>query len=133
MPPSTSAAFTKLVVHDIEKMADFYRDAYGLHAVQRVRGERIGPEEIDEIMLSADPKAAYGSLVLLRYLGRGASPNGEVILGFTTDDLPALLERVRRAGGAIREPLQEMPERKLRVAFASDPEGHLAELVQLVP
>jgi lactoylglutathione lyase len=132
MPPSTSAAFTKLIVQDLEKMAEFYRDAYGLHAVQRVRGERIGREEIDEIMLSADPKAAYGSLVLLQYLGRGPSPNGEVILGFTTDDLPALLERVRAAGGAVASPLQEMPERKLRVAFATDPEGHLAELVQLV-
>jgi lactoylglutathione lyase len=132
MPPSASAAFTKLIVHDLEKMAAFYHEAYGLHAVQRVRGERIGREEIDEIMLSADPNAAYGSLVLLRYLGRGPSPNGEVILGFTTDDLPALLERVRAAGGAITVPLRQMPERKLRVAFATDPEGHLAELVQLV-
>jgi predicted enzyme related to lactoylglutathione lyase len=133
MPPSASAAFTKLIVDDLEKMAAFYRQAYGLHAVQRVRGERIGREEIDEIMLSTDPNMAYGSLVLLRYLGRGPSPNGEVILGFTTDDLPALLESVRAAGGAITVPLQEMPERKLRVAFATDPEGHLAELVQLVP
>ena len=132
MPPSASAAFTKLIVDDLEKMVGFYREAYGLHAVQRVRGERIGSEEIDEIMLSADPNAAYGSLVLLRYLGRGPSPSGEVILGFTTDDLPGLLERVCAAGGAITVSLQEMPERKLRVAFATDPEGHLAELVQLV-
>jgi predicted enzyme related to lactoylglutathione lyase len=130
--PREAFAFTKLIVQDLEKMAEFYRDAYGLHAVQRVRGERIGREEIDEIMLSADPTATYGSLVLLRYLGRGPSPNGEVILGFTTDNLPALLEHVRAAGGAVATPLQEMPERKLRVAFATDPEGHLAELVQLV-
>ena len=132
MPPDATAAFTKLVVHDLEKLAAFYREAYGLHAVQRVRGEHIGNEEIDEIMLSADPNAAWGSLVLLRYLGRGPSPSGEVILGFTTSDLPALLERVCAAGGAVAVPLQEMPERKLRVAFAADPEGHLAELVQLV-
>ena len=42
MPPSTSVAFTKLIVHDLEKMAAFYREVYGLHAVQRVRGESIG-------------------------------------------------------------------------------------------
>jgi lactoylglutathione lyase len=132
MPPSASAAFTKLIVHDLEKMAGFYCEAYGLHAVQRVRGERIGREEIEEIMLSADPKAAYGSLVLLRYLGRGPSPNGEVILGFTTGDLPSLLARVCAAGGAIAAPLEDLPERKLRVAFSTDPEGHLAELVQLI-
>jgi predicted enzyme related to lactoylglutathione lyase len=126
-------SFTKLVVHDVEKMAAFYRQVYGLHAVNRVRGESIGGEQIDEIMLSADPSEQWSSLVLLQYLGRGASPNGEVILGFTTTDLPALLERVRAAGGGITAPIKEMPELKIHVAFATDPEGHLAELVQLVP
>ena len=133
MPPSASFGFTKLIVHELEKTAVFYRDVYGLYAVKRVRGESIGREEIDEIMLSADPNAVWGSLVLLRYLGRGPSPNGELILGFTTDDLPALLERVRAAGGGITAPIKEMPELKIHVAFATDPEGHLAELVQLVP
>lgn len=132
MPPSASPAFTKLIVHDVERMAAFYRDAFGLHAVRRVAGEKIGDEEIDEIVLSADPNAAWGSLILLAYRGSGASPNGEVILGFTTDDLPSLLERVKEAGGAVAQPLREMPDLKIRVAFATDPEGHLAELVQVL-
>jgi predicted enzyme related to lactoylglutathione lyase len=132
MPPSASHGFTKLIVHDLEKMAAFYHEVYGLHAVQRVR-ESIGSEEIEEIMLSPDASAAWGSLVLLKYLRRGPSPNGELILGFTTDDLPALVERVKKAGGGIAAPIREMPELELRVAFATDPEGHLAELVQLVP
>jgi predicted enzyme related to lactoylglutathione lyase len=55
-----------------------------------------------------------------------------VILGFTTDDLPALLELVRAAGGGVHAPIKDMPELKIRVAFATDPEGHLAELVQLL-
>ena len=132
MPPDATHAFTKLIVHDLEKLAVFYREVYGLHAVSRLRGESIGGEEIDEIMLSTDPKAAYGSLVLLKYLGRGPSPNGELILGFTTGDLPALLDRVSKAGGGVHAPIKEMPELKLRVAFATDPEGHLAELVQML-
>ena len=132
MPPSASHGFTKLIVHDLEKLAGFYCEVFGLHAVSRLRGESIGGEEIDEIMLSADPKAPHGSLVLLKYLGRGPSPNGELILGFTTDDLPALLERVSKAGGRVHAPITEMPELKLRVAFATDPEGHLAELVQML-
>jgi len=131
MPPETYS-FTKLIVHDLDKMAAFYREVYGLHAVNRVSGESIGREAIDEIMLSPDPNARYGPLVLLKYLGRGPSPAGEVILGFTTDDLPGLLERVRKAGGGITAPIKEMPELKIRVAFATDPEGHLAELVELV-
>jgi predicted enzyme related to lactoylglutathione lyase len=140
MGAASSFAFTKLIVHDLEKMAAFYRDVYGLHAVNRVRGERIGGDEIDEIMLSPDPAAQWSSLVLLKYVrgeaptnaGREASPKGEVILGFTTDDLPALLERVRAAGGRIHAPTKEMPALKIRVAFATDPEGHLAELVQML-
>jgi predicted enzyme related to lactoylglutathione lyase len=132
MPPSASFAFTKLVVHDLEKLAAFYGEVYGLHAVSRLRGESIGREEIDEIMLSPDPQAAFGSFVLLKYPGRAPSPTGEVILGFTTDDLAALLDRVRAAGGSVHAPIKEMPELGLRVAFATDPEGHLAELVQML-
>jgi len=132
MPPSANVAFTKLVVRDLERMAAFYGEAYGLHAVHRVEGEPIGEEVIDEIVLSPDPNAPWGSLILLAYRARGPSPNGEVILGFTTDDLPALLERVVKAGGAVAAPLREMPHLKIRVAFATDPEGHLAELVQVL-
>ena len=132
MPPSATFAFTKLVVHDVEKMAAFYCEVYGLHAVKRVRGESIGQEAIDEIMLSPDPKAPFGSFVLLEYVGRGPSPNGELILGFTTEDLPGLLDRVRAVGGSVHAPTKDMPELKIRVAFATDPEGHLAELVQVL-
>ena len=124
--------FTKLIVHDLEKQAAFYAEAYGLHAVQRVHAE-IGSEAIDEIMLSSDPNASFGSLVLLKFLSRPAARDGELILGFVTDDLDALLARVCAAGGRVHAPVKEMPEMKLRVAFATDPEGHLAELVQLVP
>jgi len=131
MPPSAGFVFTKLVVHDLEKMAAFYGDVYGLHAVHRVSGERIGGEEIDEIMMSADPGATWSSFVLLKYVGRDAPPKHEVILGFTTDDLPGLLARVEAAGGRVHAPIKEMPALGIRVAFAQDPEGHLAELVQM--
>jgi hypothetical protein len=100
--------------------------------VNPVRGERIGEEAIEEIFLSPDPTATWSSLVLLRYLDRGPSPIGESILGFTTDDLPALLERLCNAGGRITAPIREIQRLKIRVAFATDPEGHLAELVQVL-
>ena len=57
MPPSTSFAFTKLIVHDLEKLAAFYGEVYCLHRVNRVRGESIAGEEIAEIMMSPDPNA----------------------------------------------------------------------------
>ncbi|HZR82550.1 MAG TPA: VOC family protein [Candidatus Binatia bacterium] len=131
MTASATVAFTKLIVHDLEGMAEFYRAAYGLHPVSRVR-DRIAGERIDEIMLSPDPEAAFGTIVLLKFVDRPASPRGELILGFTTDDLPGLLDRVRSAGGRVHDDVREIPEHHVRVAFATDPEGHLAEIVQVL-
>lgn len=128
---TSSFSFTKLIVDDLERMARFYRDAYDLHAVHRVQGHIAG-ESIDEIMLSPDPQAPFGTIVLLKFVERATPPRGEIVLGFTTDDLPALLERVRRSGGSVHEDVREMPDLKVRVAFATDPEGHLAELVQVL-
>jgi predicted enzyme related to lactoylglutathione lyase len=130
-PPSSQFAFTKLVVANLEEMAAFYCAAYGLRQVGRVRAE-IGTDRIDEIMLGAGPEMAPGALVLLRFVDLPAPRDREALLGFTTDDLPALVERVCAAGGTVHAPPKEMPEMNLRVAFVRDPEGHLAELVQLL-
>lgn len=131
MPPESHFAFTKLVVHDLDRLVAFYAEVYGLHPVHRVR-EEIGDEPIEEVMMSPDPEATWSSLVLLRYPDRDSSGMDEVLLGFTTDDLPGLLERVQAAGGSIHAPLKEMPELQIRVAFVRDPEGHLTELVQVL-
>jgi predicted enzyme related to lactoylglutathione lyase len=130
--PRCSYAFTKLVVDDLEKMAAFYSQVYGLREIARVQ-ERIAGAAIDEIMLGVGPDMSPGSLVLLNFVDALPPRNGEVILGFTTDDLPALLERVRAAGGGVHAAIRQMPEMKIQVAFATDPEGHLAELVQVLP
>jgi len=37
MPTNASFGFTKLIVHDLERLAAFYCAAYGLHAVSRFR------------------------------------------------------------------------------------------------
>lgn len=132
MSPQASYAFTKLVVDDLEKMAAFYSRVYGLREIARVQAQIAGAA-IDEIMLGAGAEMSPGSLVLLKYMHASPPRNGEVILGFMTDDLPALLEQVCDAGGRVHEAIREMPEMKIRVAFATDPEGHLAELVQLLP
>lgn len=131
-PRSTTFSFTKLVVDDLEKIAAFYTRVYDLKEVTRVQAE-IGSEAIDEIILGTGSEMSPGSLILLEFVDRPPPRTGEVLLGFTTDDLPALLDRVLAAGGGIHAGIKEMPEMGLRVAFATDPEGHLAELVQMLP
>jgi len=126
----TTFSFTKLVVHDLEAMTTFYERVYGLKRFDRVKAE-VGSDPIDEIMLGVDSAHGPGSIVLLQWLGQDAPMPGAVILGFITDDLEALVERTKAEKGTIHAPIRESPEHGVRVAFTKDPEGNLAEIVQL--
>jgi catechol 2,3-dioxygenase-like lactoylglutathione lyase family enzyme len=112
-------------------MASFYTEVYGLNALQRVQAQ-IGAEPIDEIIMGPGQQMSAESLVMLKYLNRPAPPRGEVILGFITADVAALVKRVRAAGGRVLEEPRDMPEHGVRVTFVTDPEGHLAEVVQML-
>jgi len=127
----SNLSFTKLVVDDLDRMAAFYADVFALHETGRLKFEKgaIG-EPIEEIFLCPSPEDRYGAFVLFKFLERPAPPAGEVILGFQTHDLDAVLERARRRGGRLAAPIKEMPEMGARIAMVLDPEGHLCELVE---
>lgn len=127
----TTFGFTKLVVGDLEKMKAFYTNVFGLKQFDRVRAD-IGIDPIDEIMLGRDSAFGPGSIVLLRFTELAPPRPGSVILGFITDDLNALIDRIVANGGRLHAAIKDMPEMKVRVAFAKDPEGNLAELVQML-
>jgi lactoylglutathione lyase len=123
-----SYSFTKLVVRDLEAMARYYRDVYGLDQLQRVTAE-IDSAPIDEIILGTD--GDYAGPILLTWVGQTPKPVGEVILGFTTPDIDALFGRAEAAGATIREhPKESDAAPGMIVGFLADPEGHLAEVVQ---
>ena len=127
--PATTFASTKLIVHDLEKMAAFYSEAYGFDQTGRVQAELAG-EPIDEIFLGKSGESG-GGLILMKYVDRPAAENGEVLLVFTTHDIDARFDRVRAAGGASYvEPVQSdvVP---YKAGFTTDPEGHLIENVEL--
>jgi len=128
MPSLSTFSFTKLVVADLEKMAAFYTHVFDLQQVARM-SDAIVADRIEEIILGG-ADAAPVALILLRYIDQPGPSQGEVILGFTTRDLPALLDRVRAAGGGVHADIRDFPDMKIRVAFATDPEGHLIELVE---
>ena len=96
-PPSATFLFTKLIVDDLEKVAVFYREAYGLSEIERIQGE-IASDPIDEIMLGVAGEFS-GGLILLKYTEKPKPQCGEVILGVTTDDIEALYQRIQAAGG----------------------------------
>jgi len=132
--PIATYTFTKLVVDDVDAMCDYYCSVFGLHPGTRERfDDGVGGEPIDEVALVANPGDPFGAVSLLTFEQRvyAAAPRDEVILGFTTPDLSALVDRVTKAGGMLVGPIKEMPSHNIRVAFARDPEGHLCELVEL--
>jgi predicted enzyme related to lactoylglutathione lyase len=131
MTDTTRYTFTKLVVADLDASARYYRDVFGLHDLHRVQAS-IGGAPIDEIILGKDG-GFDGGLILLAFPGSPAPEPGAVILGFTTNDLPALVARAVAAGGTVLEDVHVSTEGGgRRIAFVRDPEGNLAELVESV-
>ena len=112
----TTFGFTKLVVGDLEKMKGFYTNVYGLKQFDRIQAD-IAADPIDEIMLGRDSGFGPGSIVLLRFTELAPPRPGAVILGFITDDMKGLLDRVVSHGGRIHAPSKDIPEMKVRVAF----------------
>jgi len=131
----TRFGFAKLIVNDEEKLATYYEEVYGLGAIKRVEGDAGGlGEPFREIMLGRNGELTPNeSLVLFKFVDRAAPRDQESILGFISEDLDSLADRITANGGSLAGPIQSMPEHGVRVLFATDPEGHLSENVELIP
>lgn len=132
-PFKTSFGFTKLIVDDEEAMAEYYNQVYGLIKQHRVQTDGVGGVgPLREIIMGQGPDMSNESLIMLKFLDRPAPREREVILGFITEDLEALEQRVAAHGGKSLGPIRSMPEHGVRVLFTSDPEGRLCENVEMI-
>jgi predicted enzyme related to lactoylglutathione lyase len=123
--------FTKLVVADLDACAAFYTDVFGMKEQRRVHDEIAG-RAIDEILFESTAPGG-STFVLLRFADAAEPSSDGVILGFVTDEIDALFARAVEAGGSIVEDVHDAPEHGVRVGFLADVEGHLIEVVQLLP
>jgi predicted enzyme related to lactoylglutathione lyase len=121
--------FSKVFVHDLDAMAAFYEDVFGLVPNNRHQDEMLG-RRIDEITYRPTAPGG-GSLTLIQYLDSTGPVAGESVQGFTTADIHALVKRAEAAGGSIPGPIRRIEEFELYVVFVLDPEGHVNEVVQL--
>ena len=121
--------FSKVFVHDLEAMAVFYEEVFGLVPFNRHKDAMLG-REIDEITYQATSPGG-ASLTLIRFLDSTGPASGESVQGFTTSDIEALVARAKAAGGSIPELIRRIPEFGIRIVFVLDPEGHMNEVVQM--
>lgn len=125
--------FIKLIVDDEEKMADYYSKVYNLKDVYRISGDSAGTgENFREVILSRDGTYTGETFVLFNFVDRPKPRDQQSIVGFITDDIESLRDRIVANGGKLVGPLRDMPEHGVRVQFSEDPEGALAENVQML-
>jgi predicted enzyme related to lactoylglutathione lyase len=128
--PTDHFGFTKLVVADLERSAEFYKSVCGLLEQARVDAD-IDGKPIREILFNATGTGA-ATFVLLTFPGAPRPQAGGVILGFITTDVDAFLARAQQAGGAVVETPIDRKEHGVRVGFVTDIERNLIEVVQLL-
>ena len=120
--------FTKLLVVDLEKSAQFYRDVFGLKETIRIQSEIAG-RALEEILFNPTADGA-ATFVLLKFVDATVPSANELILGFLTSDIDALIARATTAGASVVREALDYPHLSVKVAFITDLEGHLIEVVQ---
>ena len=121
--------FAKTFVHDLDAMASFYENVFGLIPFGRHQDAMLG-REIDEVTYQSSYPGGP-ALTLIKYLDSTGPLVGEAVQGFMSDNLEALVERARANGGSVPDPIKDVPGYNLRVVFVLDPEGHVNEVIQM--
>ena len=120
--------FTKLVVQDLEAMRSFYENVAGLVELARVQ-DTVMERNIDEILFNSTGQGD-ATFILFKFLDRDAPARDEVILGFQTPDVAAFVERAKANGGAVIADVETRAVHGVKVAFVTDPESHLIQVVE---
>lgn len=121
--------FAKTLVADLEKMAAFYEAVLGLIPFQRHQDTMLG-RPISEIMYQASYPGGP-AFTMISYTDGNPPPPGEAVQGFVATDLAATCARALAHGGTVPEPIKELPEYGIKVAFILDPEGHILEVIEM--
>jgi predicted enzyme related to lactoylglutathione lyase len=120
--------FTKLVVGDLDKSAAFYEAVCGYERGQVVASTLDGRAFREMIYQTAS--GARG-LILMAY-DAGSTPNAGPVLGFYTEDIAGVRERVLAHGGSVVEDVRPLKwgDTPMKIAYFADHEGHVLEVIQ---
>jgi len=114
-------AFLWCTVHvtDLDRSVKFYEDVVGLKEVRRISGPHG-----DIVFLGA------GGETLLELMGgRSGKTDDDISIGFSTEDLDALMEQLQARGVKIHSgPFSPAPG--VRFLFVQDPDGLKVQFVE---
>jgi catechol 2,3-dioxygenase-like lactoylglutathione lyase family enzyme len=141
----TEIRHTGLVVADLEMSLKFWCEALGFVVARQV--DEFGPH-IDAMMglenvkvTTAKLAAPDGSLIELLYFHSHTDKSrwegkpystGFTHIALTVKDLNETLTRLKQFGGSIPSEPQLSPDGKVRVIYATGPEGVLLEFVEIL-
>jgi predicted enzyme related to lactoylglutathione lyase len=126
---TSKLAFTKLVVKDLARQVQFYREIGGFVETATIAWE-IGGRPMRETIL-AGPDGEQGVILLSFEDAQSVSPGG-AITGFFTSDLAGFERKLLDAGGSVHVPIHEVEHEghRMRMAFYADPEGIMVEAIE---
>ena len=127
---ASSFSFTKIVVADLAASERFYSKTLGLSRVTYIEwGE--GPALLQEVVLTVPTAETAGAhLNLIRYPNKPMPEPSETVIGFMVGDVDATVAAFRDAGGQITVPPVELPDHRVKLAYATDLDGHIIEILE---
>jgi lactoylglutathione lyase len=117
--------YTILYVEDVKASLDFYEKAFGLKMRFFHESGDYGELETGATALAFSSRRLMTQLRKNPYPADARAPSFEI--AFTTDDVPAALERAVAAGAGLMQPPERMPWGQT-VAYVADPDGFLVEI-----
>ena len=134
-----------IVVSEMERALQFYRDLLGLRVVRSMSesGDYIDNMlALDDVRVKTVKMASEGDSALVELLefdshrsrlalDREICAIGPSHVAFTVDDLDAVRRKLAAADVPFNAPPQESPDGYARVTFCKDPDGTPVELVEV--
>jgi predicted enzyme related to lactoylglutathione lyase len=128
---TTTFAFTKLVVADLEASGAFYEALCGYEPGREFASDVVGGRRRE--IAYRDPTGGSG-IILISYEGGLQPPPTGLVLGFNTSDIEGDQARIIGMGGSVVEEIRSVTAAgwTMRVGYFADHAGNVLELVERV-
>lgn len=123
-------ALVKIWVSDIDAAERFYEQSLGLKRKINLDIVSGGMAAIERIMAIPSVGSDGADIALVQYKHHEMPQAGPSVLLFMVDDVEASLAAMIAGGGRCMVPVQEIAAHGVKVAFATDLDGNIIEIME---